>query len=828
MPRSPRRTRTSGAPTKKGISPQTPNPGGGTRRRKWLFRLSAAFLVPLLLLLSFELVLRLAGYGYPTSFLLRRELNGTHVLTENQQFGWRFFGPALARTPRPLVLPEVKAAGTCRIFIFGESAAYGDPNPDFGLPRVLEALLHQRLPQTRFEVVNAAMTGINSNVILPIARDCAREHGDIWVIYMGNNEVVGPFGGGTVFGPQTPSLGFIRGYLALKATRLGQLFDNLLSGIRTSKAGPTQWGMSLFVGQQVRRDDSRMQSVYRHFGQNLADMLQIGRAHGVGIVLCTIVTNLRDCAPFGSQHRSSLAQPELDRWNQLYAAATQAEQAGKTTEALEGFRQAAALDEQFAELQFRWARGCLALGQAEEARAHFILARDYDTLRFRADSRLNSLIREAATGRERERILLADADLQLSHESPYELPGSELLFEHVHFNLEGNYRLARCIGEQVLKLLPESSRSGARPEWASLSECSRRLAWTDWARYKTLKVLMLRLNEPPFNAQFDFSAHRDRLEKEMEGLLPSLSQPALKQATEACKQAMASSPQDWVLVRNYAELQLKLGDTAGAEASCRQVSQLLPFDSLACIELGSLLIQANKLGLAVEQFQKALELDSRSTAALNGWALACIRLGRTEEALGLYRRALRLQPGSAETHLNLGTALEASGAKEEAKQEFRLALQDERNTPEILLRVGKTALAQGWVAEAIDKLQRASSLNPTDAAVHYYLGGALDSAGRTSEAKQHFLESARLEPGYAGAHLGLGLELRREGKDAEALEQFAEAARLNPRLLEARLHYGLMLLKQRRNEEARRELEAVLELDPKHASARKYLEAIPR
>ena len=44
------------------------------------------------------------------------------------------------------------------------------------------------------------MTAINSHAILPIARECARRDGDLWIIYMGNNEMVGPFGAGTVFG----------------------------------------------------------------------------------------------------------------------------------------------------------------------------------------------------------------------------------------------------------------------------------------------------------------------------------------------------------------------------------------------------------------------------------------------------------------------------------------------------------------------------------------------------------------------------------------------------------------------------------------------------
>ena len=96
-----------------------------------------------------------------------------------------------------------------------------------GCPACWKPCLDLRHPDKKFEVVNAAMTGINSHVILPLARDCAEARGDVWVIYMGNNEVVGPFGAGTVFGSQTMPLPLIRAGLALKATRTGQLFDAL-------------------------------------------------------------------------------------------------------------------------------------------------------------------------------------------------------------------------------------------------------------------------------------------------------------------------------------------------------------------------------------------------------------------------------------------------------------------------------------------------------------------------------------------------------------------------------------------------------------------------
>ena len=123
-----------------------------------------------------------------------------------------------------------------------------------------------RHPDKKFEVVNAAMTGINSHVILPLARDCAEAGADVWVIYMGNNEVVGPFGAGTVFGNQTTPLPLIRAGLALKATRTGQLFDALRGAAQKNTAGSGAWeGMRMFVKYKVAGSDPRLAAVYENF-----------------------------------------------------------------------------------------------------------------------------------------------------------------------------------------------------------------------------------------------------------------------------------------------------------------------------------------------------------------------------------------------------------------------------------------------------------------------------------------------------------------------------------------------------------------------------------
>ena len=518
--------------------------------KAWAFRLLAFIAVPGILLVLCELGLRLVGFGYPTGFLLPSHY-GQSTFIQNNKFGWRFFGPQLARLPYSLSIAQPKPPGTTRIFVFGESAAKGDPKPYFGLPRMLQAMLSLRHPCAHIEVENVAMTAINSHVVLMIARDCAVMDGDIWVVYMGNNEVVGPFGAGTVFGRQTPPLPLIRGGLAMKATRVGQLLDAFRQWMEKSSAQRDVWrGMKMFLNQQVRADGPRMDAVYRYFKQNLADIIQTGRNAGVGIVVSTVAVNLKDCAPFASEHRPGLSETARAKWDHFYQLGVAALLATNNVEAAEYFREAAKIDDTFADLRFHQAECAMAMGRISEARQDFQMARDLDTLRFRCDSRLNGLARQAVTNRQTQRVLLADAERDFAKESPDGLPGDKLFYEHVHLNFMGNYLLARTIAEQVEKLLPKQTvgNAVARQPWPTVADCARRLGWSDWTLLDAEESILPRLREPPFTGQLNHNAQWQHLLSLLDQLRPAASPQGISRRAKLAKrrwQRIQTIPHFW-------------------------------------------------------------------------------------------------------------------------------------------------------------------------------------------------------------------------------------------------------------------------------------------
>ncbi len=192
-----------------------------------------------------------------------------------------------------------------------------------------------------FEIINVAITAINSNVILPIARDCARQQGDLWIVYMGNNEMVGPFGAATVFGAQSPSLGLIRLNLAIQQTRIGQLLANLGRKFN-GKSAPTSWGgMEMFLGNQLRADDPRKETVYRNFEGNLRDIVATGMDSGAKILLNTVAVNLKDCPPFGSLSNADLSVDGRAQFDKLYSDGCQIGAHSDFSQAAQSFEQAA-------------------------------------------------------------------------------------------------------------------------------------------------------------------------------------------------------------------------------------------------------------------------------------------------------------------------------------------------------------------------------------------------------------------------------------------------------------------------------------------------------
>jgi tetratricopeptide (TPR) repeat protein len=527
----------------------------------WVFLIATALFVPLLILGIVEASLRVAGVGYRTELLVPCTVQGSPASCYNLFFAAPFFPAGMVQTPRLYSIPAKKPPGTFRIFILGESAAMGDPDPAYGFSRYLEVMLRERFPSMKFEVVNTGSVAINSHVLLPIAKGLADQRPDLFIIYSGNNEAVGPYGPGTVLTSSGMSIPVVRSSILFRSSRIGQLVTKL----GTQKQ---EWrGMEMFLDKQVRASSPLMEHAYANFERNLRDTITIGRDAGARVIVATVATNLKDCAPFASLHREGLGQDDLRSWSALVQQGNGLEAAHSYADALKLYVLAAKIDDDYAELEFRIARSLWDLGDYKSAKEHFLRARDLDTLRFRADSKINDINRTVASSF--SGVGLVDADALLAGSSPDGIIGSDLVYEHVHLTPQANYLVARAMFLQIANSLPSEGGRSAESDVPSEAESERLLALTRYDRSRIAAEMLRRLQKPPFTNQLNHSEQMFRLMPKAER-----SDEEPNDTAEQYQWAIARDPDDRMLRLRYGMFLFAYNRVAAAE----QMGMAQPWD----------------------------------------------------------------------------------------------------------------------------------------------------------------------------------------------------------------------------------------------------------
>ena len=601
-------------------------------RRLWIYRLFAIVLMPALILGALELTLFFTGQGYPTDYLLKVRIEDKDYFIPNEKFGYRFFPSTISRTPLPDRFPVQKTEGVYRIFVFGESAALGDPDNSYNIARYLDTLLEGRYPNAEFEVICVAMTAINSHAILPMARECAQLDGDLWVIYMGNNEMVGPFGASTIFGARSPGLGFVRTSLALKKNRLGQFIGKLTSNIGSTSKVPDEWsGINMFEKNLLRHDDPARLRAYENFKGNLQDIVKVGRQAGVPIILSTVGSNLKDCSPFASLHREDLDPAEKSEWDRLFEEGLSLEEAEEYEKALSRYIDAAAIDAEFAELHFRIGTCQLALKRTEQAFESFTQARDYDALAVRADTRINQIVMNSTPENDNQ-ILRVDAADALSLQSPAEIPGEELFYEHVHFTTAGNFALAQVIAEQTETFMPPEISASRTENWPDYETCNQLLALTLWDQMRLWRTEVQQFNDPPFNSQSSNPRNKKHMNQQIKRIREKATNEEKKLERHLYEAALERNPDDHILVNNYSQLLQAAGKIDEAIELTERYRQLLPYAAPIYYQLAELQAKAGRHKEAIPNLEKALELRSDFSQARH--ALNTIKLRMTFNGSG--------------------------------------------------------------------------------------------------------------------------------------------------------------------------------------------------
>ena len=199
------------------------------------------------------------------------------------------------------------------------------------------------------------------------------------------------------------------------------------------------------------------------------------------------------------------------------------------------------------------------------------------------------------------------------------------------------------------------------------------------------------------------------------------------------------------------------------------------------------------IAAATKYYQQLINQGCIDHRIFCNYGLILKGLGDLQEAEIYLRKAIKLQPDSAEACDNLGMILRDIRKIDEAEMYLRKAIKLKPDFAEAFNNLGIILRDIGKIDEAEIYLRKAIKLKPHFAKAHLNLGMISKDLGKLLEAELSTRNAIKLKPDFAEAHLNLGNIFRDIGNLKEAEISTRKAIEFNPNL--AKAHYSLSLIK---------------------------------
>ncbi len=600
-----------------------------------VFTFITIIVIPLLFFVLLEMGLTVAGVGTSFDYFHEIDIKGEPHYQENPEFANQFYPASLNIGPVENTFAEDHGPELIRVYILGGSAALGFPHKNHGFDRLLAAQLRAALPSQKIEVINTAMTSVNSHVVYAVANSIPEDSADFAVILMGNNEVVGPYGPGTFNQNFLANITLIRGIQALKRTRIWQALDSLILQVKPTDAKQElEWeGMQMFTSHGVPHDDPRMESVYGHYEDNLVGIIETLRNKGIHVLLSSVPVNLRHSAPFLSVHRPDLSNDQLDQWRELTGSGAQSSDTENWGEAVTHFQAALEIDPEYADTHFRLATAFENLGEFQKAKTHYERARDLDALRFRADTKLNQIIQNVAASVENEAFSFVDSAAAFERASQPFQPGWNLLLEHVHYDFSGNHILAAEVSRSIVENLTAADDYQPLPG----IEIAEMIGFPNYDTIEEIKNLQGMIQHPPFPGQGNYVELRNFLNAKLESVTNEVG--SLREVVQRRRDVVNSGLADWKVHFELAVLNQRLRNPPAMYHHLNQILELYPHNRESYMKVAEAMSKEGKWREVIPYLEQSLFYtrgDQEKIAETVNWlGTAYLRTGDYEKATDL-------------------------------------------------------------------------------------------------------------------------------------------------------------------------------------------------
>ena len=237
------------------------------------------------------------------------------------------------------------------------------------------------------------------------------------------------------------------------------------------------------------------------------------------------------------------------------------------------------------------------------------------------------------------------------------------------------------------------------------------------------------------------------------------------------------------------------------------------------LKQGEAKLKEGRYEQAVEEFKKAIELDPDSADAHHLLGLAYLKTDTRVRALEELREAIRLRPEWVEAHYDLARAYYDFGDYKNAASSFEEAIRLRPDFFAALIDLGATYQHSGLHTKSAEVLRRAVLLRPDHLDAKVALGNALLLSAQPQEAIEVLEQVVRLSPENALAYSLLGEAYRSLGKFQEALTALNQALRISPEDSVALNYLGMLFESLDRQQDAMAAYKQAIAAKPDYAGA---------
>jgi tetratricopeptide (TPR) repeat protein len=238
-----------------------------------------------------------------------------------------------------------------------------------------------------------------------------------------------------------------------------------------------------------------------------------------------------------------------------------------------------------------------------------------------------------------------------------------------------------------------------------------------------------------------------------------------------------------------------------------------------------LLYQEHNYEKAFSVFQEIVKTKPRNAEAWRCLGQSSAALGRRDEAIAAYQRALDISP-DAETYVSLGLQYDAAGRVEEEIEAFKRSIRVNPGNVDAYDYLAHTYSGLGRHDEALKLAKQAIAIRPDDAEAFLVLGASYSATSQYAAGLAAVQQAIKLSPDNTNAYGILGSIYLALERYQEAVDTLKRAIQLEPADAETYYRLGVAYEALSVNnggdtarEEATAALKRAIDLQPNFADA---------